>query len=343
MANVVVLGAGALSFGLLLPALADCGHAVTVATRVNASEQHDRLSAISRRREVRVAHLWDDSFDVLSLDRVIDLSEQRGLADLRSGIGDGWYSVVVTAARSGFDPVADVICTAAARREPPILLVSADNSPADAWAHLREQPVPGVRAIASIADRVCVRFPRTHPTADVLIERYGRWVVESDADGRIDDLVTGAPLIRSTSDVDVAFRRKLHLVNGLHLALALLAWTDGEPALHRWVERNVAMATEVADDVGRAYEATYPSDPVNSEPQVDEILERFRSTPDRAGRMLGLSEGQVTGHSFDLRRRVDERLTPILGDRAAYGPALGRVMQIAGDLADRWMTAGGHS
>jgi hypothetical protein len=334
--TVVVVGAGALTLGLITPTIANGGHDVIIATRVDTSLERERIVAIKRRGQLVIATLGVAAFDVVPIKRILDITretDRQALADL---INTPSVDVIVTAARDGFDDVADCIVSAAAGRSDSLLIVCADNRPPRRWEALRSSSPPGVEAVASIADRICIRFPRTHPTADVLVEPYSMWTIEDDPRSRLRTIFAGAADVAFTPDIESATRRKLHLVNGLQLALALLAWLEGQPLLHLWIQQNGPLAEEVAIAIADAYRGVFGGSLDDNRNVTSQNLSRFRDTPDRTGRILGLSEGQSAGDSLDLQERVAVRLSPLL--EHVPPPALRHVVRKAKDVVAAWQS-----
>jgi hypothetical protein len=77
-----------------------------------------------------------------------------------------------------------------------------------------------------------------------------------------------------------------------------------------WIEQNYPTAKAVASEVADGYAKL-------AELEVDHafclsILNRFLSTPDRSGRILGVRAPGEIGIASDLKRRRQERLDPLI-------------------------------
>lgn len=334
MAGVTIIGAGALSLGLLAPTFAAAGLEVTIASRVATSREQQRLSDLTRRREVHIAFLGGGAFHRVPLARTIDISQAAGLDQLDEVLQNPATSAVVTAARSGFNEVAELVVHASSERGSPLLVICADNQPPDGWVDLVRSSPRNVETVPSIADRICVRFPRTQPTADVVVEEYSLWTIATDSAGRSASWFGDIENVEVTGDINRAIRRKLHLVNGLQLALAIMAWVDGDPLLDRWISENQAFAEELMESVAASYQSLTgdPSAEVRGFAQMN--LHRFGETPDRSGRMLGLAEGDVVGDPADLQERLAARVLPLLAN-ADWGP-LSLVADKGLGLVEQW-------
>ncbi len=144
-----------------------------------------------------------------------------------------------------------------------------------------------------------------------MVESYARWVVQADTLGLADDLLGSVDGIDVEQDITNARLRKLFCVNGQQLALAVLAHEDGYPLLNLWIEQHFELASALSAEIASAFSATTGSDPAETSAFCSEIVDRFRTTTDRPGRMLGLSEGQAVGEPEDLERRRAERIDPL--------------------------------
>jgi hypothetical protein len=303
-----------------------------ILSRIAGSEEEVRLSELRSRLSVHAVDL--DGLELAStpLEGFLDSSSQGDRELAIEILVDPTTEVVVTAARDGLASVADLLVDAGNRRARPLLVISADNSTPESWSELASEAHPGLVTVGSIADRICVRFPATSG-ADVAVEPYSAWVIERDENGVVETLFEGVAGVTTTADLQAAKYRKLFCVNGLHLALAVRAWTSGDPLLNHWTAQNYTEAVLIGEAIREAYEAIAESG-VNIGPYVLANVERFATTPDRSGRPLGVRRGAPSGDPADLRRRIAERLHPLT--TATQSPRLAAVEAAAERLYEEW-------
>lgn len=242
----------------------------------------------------------------------LDLGVPDGLDRFDGLVSSSEIDLVVTAARTGFDAVAERLLAVERRRVDTLIVISADNTPPQSWLRIGSLRPHHLDTSASIADRVCVRFPRTDPHVDVLFESYAHWVVESDAQGVCAQRLGQSEYVTVVTDLQPWRRRKLFCVNGLQLALALHAHVDGYPDLDSWIRDNLRDAQQLADALAAAFAKSAGEEWGAVEQFCKTSLDRFAVFPDVTRRILGLKEGQRRGDPTDLRGRVNERLEPLL-------------------------------
>lgn len=183
----------------------------------------------------------------------LDLGVPDGLKRFDDLISSSEIDLIVTAARTGFDGPAERLLAVDRRRLDALVVVSADNTPLQSWLDIAQLRPDHVDTSPSIADRVCVRFPRTDPHVDVLVESYAHWVVQSDARGICERRLSQSAYVTVVTNLRPWRRRKLFCVNGLQLGLALHAFVDGYPGLDSWICENPGKSRHLADAVAQAF------------------------------------------------------------------------------------------
>lgn len=329
------MGAGALTFGLLCPVVTDTGVLPIVASRITGSRYEARLRRIQTRRSVAVKTIEGGTATEIPLD-VLDLGADSELRRLAQLVSTPDVNLIITAARTGFDPVAEFLVSAAARRSAPLLVVSADNTPPRSWETLRAQAAVHLDTAPSIADRLCIRFPETDPDIDVLVGEHAQWVVQKDPHGICELRLQGSGVVTLVDDLEPWRRRKLFCVNGLQLALALNAFVEGYPEFDRWIRENLAEAEMVANAFAQAFAGSADENVDDARDLCMSTVERFARFPDRTGRMLGLKEGQNAGDPDDLSARVRQRLVPLreFDQSGRIGTAIAHAQEIARNWYD---------
>lgn len=314
MAIVSIGGAGGLTLGMLCPVAFDAGNEPLVLSRISGSDQQSRLARIAERQSIVLADLDGQGQREIPIRSFIDIGIHQGLDTAQDVLSDNKTAVYVTAAREGFGSLQEVLLTARDARNTTMVALCTDNSPPPSWETLRALP-PDPRLVIreAVADRICVRFPDRFTDIDVVVETEFSWWIEPDDQGILERTFMGVAGVHFVDDISTWRSRKLLCMNGLHLALGLSAWLDGEPLLDDWVKRNWDSAQSLADSIARAYAASTGDDTEKMLSYCSNVLTRAAAATDRSGRMLGLKANQLSGDPDDLRRRVDERLLPLVG------------------------------
>jgi len=314
VAIVSIGGAGGLTLGMLCPVAFDAAHEALVLSRISGSDQQARLARIAERQSIILADLDGQGRREIPIRAFTDIGTHEGLGTAQDVLSDNQTTLYVTAARDGFGSLQEALLAARDARSATMVALCTDNSPPSSWEALRALP-PDPRLVTreAVADRICIRFPDRFIDVDVMVEAKFSWWIEPDDQGILERTFAGVAGVHFVDDISTWRSRKLLGMNGLHLALGLSAWLDGEPLLNDWVTRNSDSAQSFADSIARAYAASKGDDTEEMLSYCSNVLARAAAATDRSGRMLGLKPNQLSGDPDDLRRRVDERLLPLVG------------------------------
>lgn len=323
--------------GLICPILHECGHNGIVASRIKGSNVGDRLDRIRSTREIRVSDLSGGGQYSVPIAEFLDTGTTDGRVAFTEMISRNDVAVLVTAARSGLnDRCAEIRGTAPTRTQT-LAAVTADNSPPPSWFELSSAGVVNLECRPSIADRICLRFPETHSEVDVMVESHNSWILERDRNAVFDQLLTVSSSVHIVDELEPWRLRKLLCVNGLQLAFAILARLDGYPRLNLWILHHLDQASEIAQVWSDCF-AAYSGENLNAiRGLCDYSLERFVTTPDRSGRIVGLKEGIELGDPRDLAALIAERIEPL--QPFDTSGLVRRVRTGAQELVEMWNTA----
>ena len=229
----------------------------------------------------------------------------------------------------------DLIGLAVLRRSTTLLAICADNVVPHGWEDLAR--LPNLRLLPSIADRICARFPKAMPGADVAAERYGRWVIQASDHPAVLAL-SESTLVVVTENLDLARQSKIFLVNGLQMALALAADQDGESDLDMWVREHLDESRALAAEFATSVAALLEVDLDEQRGLADRNVQRFQDTPDITSRMLCRDIGAPVGRPDELNAKCDVRLRPLSNDLT---PCLNECVTHCETLIANWRARGG--
>jgi hypothetical protein len=312
--RVILLGASALNLGLLAPAFDQRGYTILVANRISGSPNTQRLERIARVGHVRLTRSGTEEIVQLEL---VDTASATGIDRLTDLLADVATTLAVTATRGTLQHFERSLRDAHAKRSTRLPIISAENDPDPWFVERRERgDLPNYEWVDSIADRLCLRFPKGD-LADVIHETYGLWVIEGDEAGVLQ-------AIADTTDVDGAVeirvvpsrifesyrRRKLWGVNGLHLAIAIMAYHQQRILLDVYLSAEVAKAEAraIAKVLALAISLAEPSLLLDDILAFEEsVLFRFTHEQDYTIRVLG-GTSTVLPDNVVLQRKVASRL-----------------------------------
>lgn len=170
-------------------------------------------------------------------------------------------------------------------------------------------------------DRVCSRIQIKSGTVHVTAETYKKWLIERNTQTQpLEALLRGSEVVRFTDNIEAQEKLKLWAVNGLHLAIAVLA-RNHEPPIAFITEAVDAVALQphiaaVWAEIREALLLSYPTEFLG--PALDAFfeatLDRFREdTTDEVGRILKdleLTPDRVAKLVAEGLRRIRRGLQP---------------------------------
>jgi hypothetical protein len=309
---------------------------VTLVNRERGSHSNQRLTAIRRSKSYRLDVVsdvtraeWVDIDDLLYSDSESDRV-------IRSIVNPDTI-LLTTALRDGLTPSVPFIARliearAHAAIDTPLFVIACENRLDSTWirdevarqtglAFSRIGPSANIHFLPCISDRIC-SMPEYDQHADcayVPVEPYAKWTIERAGPIRqleeaLNHVVNGQRRVEFVDDIMPYRRQKLWLVNGPHLALALLARARGESAINlflrsplneilfRAVQRELAIAVRFAT-----------SDLGDMESFNQRIFERFRDYPDVVDRVASrLRRNRLEEFVTDLDAKLGEPVRLIL-------------------------------
>jgi hypothetical protein len=169
-----------------------------------------------------------------------------------------------------------------------------------------------------LVDRICRRPDPSAPT--IRAERFGEWIVEAPTGHSL------AERCGATTVVDLAMfrRRKLYLVNGLQISMALLAldFTTEEVDATRTLGEFIATQTGELALQSLSYEYTvafqWPYqgqiDPYVTLEYTEQCVERLRASTDRPLEIIIGGSGDPEKWKVGVLTKLDNRLTEPMND-----------------------------
>ncbi|HWP38032.1 MAG TPA: hypothetical protein VNL18_10815, partial [Gemmatimonadales bacterium] len=301
------LGSGALGLGFVAYLGRRAGLNVVLANRRQGSGSFRRNESLKLTRRYRIdvvgeipSSEWVQVQELLYTDSDIE--------ELLARVSDPSTILLTTALKDGLArtvPVISRLIEARVQAAPqsPLFVIACENRLDSTWLRTQITEHAGVdpsvdhtvHFLPCVADRICseVRYDEDSQYVFVMAEPYARWTIEkthhtAPLEQALRNLAEEG-VVEFVGDIAPYRTRKLWLVNGPHLVLAILARKAGEPRLNVFLRSglNALLFRRIQEGFSEAVRLrTAAFVTTDLEFFNVEILERFRNYPDTAERIM---------------------------------------------------------
>jgi mannitol-1-phosphate/altronate dehydrogenase len=339
------IGAGRLGLGLVAAAAAQSGLEVIIAVEASPRGASTKNAMLAESRRFIVVPPDETEAVEIKIQSVVQYGEPSVEAEIRDIIADPHTVLVTTAVGDNLPHIVPLLTRLLLHRHhagiaSPLFIIAAENTRNSLW--LREQieqrlanagvisttVLQFVVFVPCVVDRVCKNISTATGEVRVAVEAEADWLVADLRDelGRSLEsyLSPDRGSIRFQTDVLPFWRRKIYLLNGPHLLLAMLANVEGHIFLDDYLrsESGRIALDRVFAECKLIFRA---EDDYFSEAEVDKLIEsnklRFLASNDLVARVLSRfrEESDIVNFFRDFHSKVGS-------------PALAYLVKVGGDL-----------
>lgn len=331
----VHIGTGSLGLGFVAYLTRKAGFRVVLANREVGSASKKKNSALKHNtkftlkvvgRTTRTESVQIDKFIYTDSesDELLDLFENSSTMLLTTGLKEGLKNCIPDISRL-------IKKRVDATLDEPLFVLACENRFDSNWllsevaAHLgmsRDQlESRQVQFLPCVVDRICTNIEcDSSGQVSVEVEPYAKWVIETtEASKKLEkalSLLVNEGIIEFVSDIKPYKLRKLWLINGPHLLVAILARADRKTGVHIFLRESRhellfrAIQQEFTDAVRFSTHAFSTEELIEFN---NRTVSRFQEYPDTSNRIMGrFRRGALETFIKDLDAKVGEPARIIL-------------------------------